>query len=169
MPEIDVHETFIGPEVARFISGQVETFCGVVGNQNEAYKLARTTKVKAPMEFAIVTGWQVNKPLRISSAALLTYFPSYYVIDEDLLKLVRFKTVSNIFLARSPLRLATLYRRCSHFIREEYERRKGSSGHGMRLPRRSAYHQITSSFLYYGCFIDFENTFESMRLTMWSS
>ena len=63
MPEIDVHEIFIGPEVARFISGQVETFCDVVGNQNEAYKLAQTTKVKAPMEFAIVTGWQVNKPL----------------------------------------------------------------------------------------------------------
>ena len=30
MPEIDVHGTFIGPEVARFISGQVETFCGRV-------------------------------------------------------------------------------------------------------------------------------------------
>ena len=69
MPDIDVRETFIGPEVV--ISGQeVETFCGVVGNQNEAYKLARTTNVKAPMDFAIVTGWQVNKPLRI---ALLRY------------------------------------------------------------------------------------------------
>ena len=60
LPEISLHETFIGPEVT--ISGQeVETFCGVVGNQNEAYKLARTTKVKAPMDFAIVTGWQVNR------------------------------------------------------------------------------------------------------------
>lgn len=59
MPEIDIHETFIGPEVT--ISAQdVEMFCGVVGNQSEAFKTARTDVVKAPMDFAIVTGWQVR-------------------------------------------------------------------------------------------------------------
>jgi fatty acid synthase subunit alpha len=59
MPEIDIHETFIGPEVT--ISAQdVEMFCGVVGNQSEAFKTARTEVVKAPLDFAIVTGWQVR-------------------------------------------------------------------------------------------------------------
>jgi len=58
MPEIDIHETFIGPEVT--ISPQdVEMFCGVVGNQSESFKSARTEVVKAPMDFAIVSGWQV--------------------------------------------------------------------------------------------------------------
>lgn len=58
-PELDVHETFIGPEVI-ISAHDVETFCNVVGNQNEAFKTARTENVKAPMDFAIVTGWQVS-------------------------------------------------------------------------------------------------------------
>ncbi|KAL4065891.1 hypothetical protein J3A83DRAFT_4190201 [Scleroderma citrinum] len=38
------------------ISGQeVEMFCGVIGNQNKAYKLAHMSAIKAPMDFAIVT------------------------------------------------------------------------------------------------------------------
>ncbi|KAL4061845.1 hypothetical protein V8B97DRAFT_2013514 [Scleroderma yunnanense] len=36
------------------ISGQeVEMFCGVIGNQNKAYKLAHMSAIKAPMDFAI--------------------------------------------------------------------------------------------------------------------
>lgn len=62
-PELDIHETFIGPEVV-ISANDVETFCNVVGNQNEAFKTARTEIVKAPMDFAIVTGWQVS-PLDI--------------------------------------------------------------------------------------------------------
>lgn len=59
LPEINVHETFIGPEIT-ISAHRVETFCGVIGNQNESYKAARTDSVKAPMDFAIVTGWQVS-------------------------------------------------------------------------------------------------------------
>jgi fatty acid synthase subunit alpha len=58
-PELDIRETFIGPEVI-ISADDVETFCNVVGNQNEAFKTARTETVKAPMDFAIVTGWQVS-------------------------------------------------------------------------------------------------------------
>ena len=58
-PELNIRETFIGPEVV-ISAGDVETFCNVVGNQNEAFKTARTKAVKAPMDFAIVTGWQVS-------------------------------------------------------------------------------------------------------------
>lgn len=57
-PELDIHETYIGPEVI-ISANDVEMFCNVVGNQNEAFKTARTENVKAPMDFAIVTGWQV--------------------------------------------------------------------------------------------------------------
>jgi fatty acid synthase subunit alpha, fungi type len=57
--DLEVHETFIGPEVV--ISAEdVESFCNVVGNQNEAFKTARAETVIAPMDFAIVAGWQVS-------------------------------------------------------------------------------------------------------------
>jgi fatty acid synthase subunit alpha len=64
MPEIDIHETFIGPEVT-ISARDVEMFCGVVGNQSEAFKTAHTEVVKAPMDFAIVTGWQVHVSMRV--------------------------------------------------------------------------------------------------------
>jgi len=37
----------------------VERFCAVVGNQDPSFKTAWNPEVKAPMDFAIVTGWQV--------------------------------------------------------------------------------------------------------------
>ena len=58
LPSIGVRETFFGPEVT--VTGEeVETFCDVVGNQSEAFKTARNERVQAPMDFGIVTGWQV--------------------------------------------------------------------------------------------------------------
>lgn len=59
LPNIDVHETFVGPEVT-IKAEDIETFCDVVGNEGEAFKASRSTEVKAPMDFAIVTGWQVS-------------------------------------------------------------------------------------------------------------
>lgn len=59
LPEIDVHETFVGPEVTIEASA-VEQFCAVVGNQGESFKQIRTDTVSAPMDFAIVTGWHVQ-------------------------------------------------------------------------------------------------------------
>lgn len=58
LPSIGVRETFYGPEVT-VTAEDVETFCGVVGNQSEAFKTARNERVQAPMDFGIVTGWQV--------------------------------------------------------------------------------------------------------------
>lgn len=59
LPEIDVRATYTGPEVT-IDASHIETFCGVVGNQIEAFKSARSKEVQAPMDFAIVTGWQVS-------------------------------------------------------------------------------------------------------------
>lgn len=58
LPEIDIKDTFTGPEIT-IEASDVETFCGVVGNQGENFKTARNSDAKAPMDFAIVTGWQV--------------------------------------------------------------------------------------------------------------
>ena len=64
LPEIDVRATYSGPEVT-IAASHIETFCGVVGNQIEAFKSVRSKEIQAPMDFAIVTGWQVsNKHLR---------------------------------------------------------------------------------------------------------
>jgi fatty acid synthase subunit alpha, fungi type len=59
LPEIDVRAAYTGPEVT-IDATHIEAFCSVVGNQNESFKSARTKDVQAPMDFAIVTGWQVS-------------------------------------------------------------------------------------------------------------
>jgi fatty acid synthase subunit alpha, fungi type/fatty acid synthase subunit beta, fungi type len=59
LPDIDLRDNFIGPEVV-VESSIVERFCSIVGNQGESFTSVRNTDVKAPMDFAIVTGWQVS-------------------------------------------------------------------------------------------------------------
>ena len=58
LPDIDIHENFVGPEVA-IKSSDVEQFCAIVGNQGESFKIARNNDVQAPMDYAIVTCWKV--------------------------------------------------------------------------------------------------------------
>jgi fatty acid synthase subunit beta len=59
LPDIDVRDRFVGPEVTIKVA-DIEQFCTIVGNQAEAFKSTRTRAVQAPMDFAIVTGWQVR-------------------------------------------------------------------------------------------------------------
>jgi fatty acid synthase subunit alpha, fungi type len=59
LPHIDIRDTFVGPEVT-IEADDIETFCSVVGNQDQSYKATRNSAVMAPMDFAIVTGWQVH-------------------------------------------------------------------------------------------------------------
>lgn len=58
LPDIDIRETFVGPEVT-IEAEDVEQFCAVVGNQGESFTTIRNDNVQAPMDFAIVTGWKV--------------------------------------------------------------------------------------------------------------
>ncbi|KAH9829304.1 uncharacterized protein C8Q71DRAFT_863376 [Rhodofomes roseus] len=53
--EINIRKTFAGPEVT------IETFCAAVGNEGETFKTVETERIQAPMDFAIVTGWQVRQ------------------------------------------------------------------------------------------------------------
>lgn len=59
LPGIDIREKFVGPEVV-IDAAAVEEFCAVVGNQTEAFKPAHSENLSVPMDFAIVTGWQVR-------------------------------------------------------------------------------------------------------------
>jgi fatty acid synthase subunit alpha len=59
LPNVDIKEKLVGPEVT-ITAEEVEAFCAVVGNQGESFKSARNNTVEAPMDFAIVTGWQVS-------------------------------------------------------------------------------------------------------------
>ena len=59
LPDINIREKIVGPEVT-ISTNDVEQFCVVVGNQGEFFKAARNSEVQAPMDFAIVTGWQVS-------------------------------------------------------------------------------------------------------------
>lgn len=81
LPDIDLRDKFIGPEVVVDAS-IVERFCSVVGNQGESFSSARSTDVKAPMDFAIVTGWQVSsydvQCLDVCSYIFLVYHASHF-------------------------------------------------------------------------------------------
>ena len=62
LPELALDTTFTGADVK--INGrEVERFCDIVGNQSESFKTLRNEKVMAPMDFAIVLGWQVRPNL----------------------------------------------------------------------------------------------------------
>jgi enoyl reductase-like protein len=69
LPALGLRFIFTGPEVT-IDEDAVQTFCSVVSNQAEAFKTARNEVIQAPMDFAIVTGWQVR--------------PSYLTRDEVL-------------------------------------------------------------------------------------
>ncbi|KAF5389975.1 hypothetical protein D9757_013855 [Collybiopsis confluens] len=82
LPELSIHDTFTGPEVT-LDEADIEKFCSVVGNEDESFKSVRSEKISAPMDFAIVAGWQ---------AIIKSIFPGS--VDGDLLKLVH---LSNSF------------------------------------------------------------------------
>lgn len=59
LPELALDQSFTGPETA-VEAKDIQRFCDVIGNQSEAFKSVRSDKVMAPMDFAIVLGWQVG-------------------------------------------------------------------------------------------------------------
>jgi fatty acid synthase subunit alpha, fungi type len=59
MPKLESRQTFHGPETT-VEAREIERFCSVVLNDGEAFKSVRNGKVQAPLDFAIVTGWQVR-------------------------------------------------------------------------------------------------------------
>jgi fatty acid synthase subunit alpha, fungi type len=149
LPELDVRDTFTGPEVI-ISASDVETFCAVVGNQQEKFKTVRTDEVKAPMDFAIVTGWQ---------AIMKAIFPS--TIDGDLLKLVHLSNGFRAVPGSKPLKAGDICRaeaKVVAVVNSDSGKTVRVAGHV--LCEGKPVIEVQSAFLYRGRFTDYENTFE---------
>ena len=149
LPELNVRDTFTGPEVI-ISANDVEAFCAVVGNQQEKFKTVRTDVVKAPMDFAIVTGWQ---------AIMKAIFPS--TIDGDLLRLVHLSNGFKAVPGSNPLKAGDICRAEAKVVSVV----NGDSGKTVRvaghvLCEGKPVIEVQSAFLYRGRFTDYENTFE---------
>ena len=77
----------------------------MVGNQQERFKTVRANDVKAPMDYAIVTGWQ---------AIMKAVFPSS--IDGDLLKLVHLSNGFKMIAGARPLKEGDVCRAEAHVV-----------------------------------------------------
>lgn len=149
LPEIDIRDTFQGPEVT-ITAEAVERFCTVVGNQSEQFKTARNERVQAPMDFAIVTGWQ---------AIMKAIFPKS--VDGDLLKLVHLSNGFKMVEGASPLHVGDICKaeaRIASVINSDSGKTVKVSGFVLRDGKPVI--EVTSSFLYRGAFTDYQNTFE---------
>jgi fatty acid synthase subunit alpha len=149
LPEIDVRDTFTGPEVT--ISAEdIETFCDVVGNQGESFRKGRSENVTAPMDFAIVAGWQ---------AIMKAIFPKS--IDGDLLKLVHLSNGFRMVDGAAPLKagdVCVAKARIASVSNTDAGKAVKVQGFIIREGKRVI--EVTSSFLYRGRFSDFNTTFE---------
>jgi fatty acid synthase subunit alpha len=152
LPTIDLHEKFVGPEV-EITAEDIETFCGVVGNQGESFKSARTDAVKAPMDFAIVTGWQ---------AIMKSIFPA--AIDGDLLKLVHLSNGFKVVEGSTPLQAGDVCRAEAELVSViNANEGKIVKVKGFVIRGSTPVVEVVSSFLYRGRFSDHENTFEKTQ------
>jgi fatty acid synthase subunit beta len=61
-----MRDTFVGPD-----ADAIETFCSVVGNQGQNYKVTRNA---APVDFTIVKCWQVHVDDSFELWAFTDYF-----------------------------------------------------------------------------------------------
>ncbi|KAF8525925.1 hypothetical protein BU17DRAFT_74311 [Hysterangium stoloniferum] len=157
LPEMSLRDTYIGPEVVIDVN-HVERFCSVVGNQSESFKSTRNEIAKAPMDFAIVTGWQ---------AIMQSIFPD--VVDGDLLKLVHLSNGFRMVPGVRSLQVGDVCRAKAKIISVI------NSDSGKTVKVKGAVYrddepviEVTSSFLYRGRFSDYANTFELIEETDYS-
>ncbi|KAI0635636.1 fatty acid synthase [Trametes polyzona] len=152
LPEIDVRETFTGPEVT-IDEDEIENFCAVVGNQSEAFKSARNETPLAPMDFAIVAGWQ---------AIMKAIFPT--PIDGDLLKLVHLSNGFRLLPGAKPLKAGDVCKAEARIVavtNSDAGKTVKVKGYVVRDGERVI--EVVSSFLYRGRFSDYQNTFEILE------
>ncbi|KDQ57051.1 hypothetical protein JAAARDRAFT_35647 [Jaapia argillacea MUCL 33604] len=149
LPDIDIRQTFTGPPVT-IDAAEVERFCDIVGNQGESFKVARSPNVKAPMDFAIVTGWQ---------AIMQAIFPA--VVDGDLLKLVHLSNGFRMIDGAQPFQAGQVCHAEAKIASvANTDAGKVVKVKGFVLREGSPVVEVVSSFLYRGRFDDFQNTFE---------
>lgn len=149
LPQLSTRQVFTSPEVT-INSGEVEDFCAVVGNQGELFKTTRTDQVQAPMDFAIVTGWQ---------AIMKSVFPA--TIDGDLLKLVHLSNGFRLLPGATPLKAGDVCKAEGRIVSViNTDAGKAVRVKGQIIRDGAPVVEVVSAFLYRGRFTDFENTFE---------
>ncbi|KAK7446754.1 fatty acid synthase alpha subunit Lsd1 [Stygiomarasmius scandens] len=149
LSDLDVKEVLTGPELT-LDAAAIEQFCAVVGNHGESFKTVRQDKISAPMDFAIVAGWQ---------AIIKAIFP--FAIDGDLLKLVHLSNSFRMMKGAKPLQVGDVCRSEGQIVSVV----NGSAGKivkvkGHVIRDNVKVVEVVSSFLYRGNFTDYENTFE---------
>ncbi|KAJ3886618.1 hypothetical protein GG344DRAFT_81530 [Lentinula edodes] len=150
LPELDIHDTFTGPDVT-LKAEDIKKFCSVVGNNDKSFKSVRTTTISAPMDFAIVAGWQ---------AIIKSIFPAS--IDGDLLKLVHLSNSFRMMKGARPFQAGDICRseaKIVSVVNSGPGKVVKVKGHVYRDAKPVV--EVVSAFLYRGVFTDYENTFET--------
>lgn len=131
----------------------IQRFCDVVGNQGEKFKAARNNEILAPMDYAIVLGWQ---------SIMKTIFPE--AIDGDLINLVHLSNGFRFIEGVAPLKagdVCTTEARVTSVTNSDSGKTVKVKGYVLR--DGEAVIEVNSAFLYRGKFTDYENTFETIE------
>lgn len=137
-------------EPVEVTANAIADFVHAVGNSGEAFVERPGKLVQAPMDFAIVVGWQ---------SIIKAIFPK--AIDGDLLRLVHLSNSFRMFPGAEPLKrgdITTTSAQINAVLNQESGKLVEVCGIVYRenLPVL----EVTSQFLYRGIYSDFQNTFQ---------
>ncbi|KAL1301772.1 hypothetical protein AAFC00_005970 [Neodothiora populina] len=145
------------PVTSRFDGGRatvtseaINDFVHAVGNTGEAFVDRPGKEVFAPMDFAIVVGWQaITKPI----------FPR--TIDGDLLKLVHLSNGFRMIPGAAPLKKGDVLDTTAE-VNAVINQASGKMVEvcGTITRNGEPVMEVTSQFLYRGAYTDYENTFQ---------
>ncbi|TXT15634.1 hypothetical protein VHUM_00137 [Vanrija humicola] len=151
LPQLAIDTTFTCGET-KVDAATIQRFCDVVGNQGERFKASRNDTILAPMDYAIVLGWQ---------SIMKTIFPE--AIDGDLINLVHLSNGFRFVEGVAPVKagdVCTTEARVTSVINSDSG--KTVKVKGFVLRNGEPVIEVNSAFLYRGRFTDFENTFETV-------
>jgi fatty acid synthase subunit beta len=149
--DIDVHKPIPGDEIT--ITGQdIAEFTHAVGNKCEDFVSRTGRKQLAPMDFAIVVGWQ---------SIIKAIFPR--TVDGDLLRLVHLSNSYKMYPGASPLAKDDVVSSVAE-IRSVLNQDNGKVVEVVGVVSRAGVPvmEVASSFFYRGDYDDFENTFSKI-------
>lgn len=151
---INAQQTIEGEDVT--ITGQdISEFTHAIGNKCDAFVSRPGKKALAPMDFAIVVGWR---------AIIKAIFPK--TVDGDLLKLVHLSNGYRMIPGASPLQNGDVVSTKAD-IKAVLNQASGKMVEvvGTIFREGKPVMEVTSTFLYRGEYVDFENTFQKVTET----
>jgi fatty acid synthase subunit beta len=151
LPSLPLDNTFTCGET-KVDPVTIQRFCDVVGNQGEAFKERRNKNILAPMDYAIVLGWQ---------SIMKTIFPE--AIDGDLINLVHLSNGFRFVEGAAPLKagdVCTTEARVTSVVNSDSGKTVKVKGYVLR--NNEPVIEVDSAFLYRGRFTDYPNTFETV-------